>query len=257
MTTADRLNVISLGEAMFTQRAIRRFRTDPIPADVMQDIMQAAIRAPNGGNTQQWHFIVVQDEEMRRKLGELYHEAWWAKRADAGIMGPEDIPPGRHPMRSAMRLANEIGDAPVMVLVCAMAKGAQAAGSVIPAAQNMLLAARAFGIGGTIATLHRGGGGAGPRAVRHTGHGAGGVLHALRVSPGQLRAGDAAAAERGMQLRPVGRAAGLDCQPRRDDGCHAQAVGNLLLLWGYVAPDHYGNGGCTHDLGQGIRAFPS
>ena len=154
MTTADRLNVMPLGEAMFTQRAIRRFKTDPIPADVMQDIMQAAIRAPNGGNTQQWHFIVVQDEVMRRKLGDLYHEAWWAKRADAGIMGPEDIPPGRHPMRSAMRLANEIGDAPVMVLLCATAKGPQAAGSVIPAAQNMLLAARAFGIGGTIATLH-------------------------------------------------------------------------------------------------------
>ena len=154
MTTADRLNAMPLGEAMFTQRAIRRFRTDPIPADVMQDIMEAAIRAPNGGNQQQWHFIVVQEEETRRKLGELYHEAWWAKRADAGIMGPEDIPPGRHPMRSAMRLANEIGDAPVMVLVCATAKGPQAAGSVIPAAQNMLLAARAFGIGGTIATLH-------------------------------------------------------------------------------------------------------
>ena len=149
MTTADRLNVIPLGEAMFTQRAILRFKPDPIPADVMEDIMQSAIRAPNGGNNQGWRFIVVQNEEMRRKLGDLYHEAWWAKRADAGIMGPQDIPPGPSSMRSAMRLANEIGDAPVMVLICATSKGAQAAGSVIPAAQNMLLAARAFGIGGT------------------------------------------------------------------------------------------------------------
>jgi len=154
VTTADRLNVIPLGEAMFTQRAIRRFRKDPIPPEAMQDIMQAAIRAPNGGNNQQWHFIVVQDEATRRQLGELYHEAWWAKRADAGIMGPDDIPPGKNSMRSAMRMANEIGDAPVMVLICATAKGAQAAGSVIPSAQNMLLSARAFGIGGTIATLH-------------------------------------------------------------------------------------------------------
>ena len=153
-TTADRLNVIPLGEAMFTQRAIRRFKRDPIPAEVMEDIMEAAIRAPNGGNNQQWHFIVVQDAEMRRQLAELYHEAWWAKRADAGIYGPEDIPLGRNSMRSAMRMANEIGDAPIMVLVCATSKGPQAAGSVIPAAQNMLLAARAFGIGGTIATLH-------------------------------------------------------------------------------------------------------
>ena len=154
MTTADRLDSMPLGEAMFTQRAIRRFKKDPIPEEVMTDIMEAAIRAPNGGNTQQWRFIVVQDAEMRRKLGEIYHEAWWAKRADAGIYGPDDLPPGRNSMRSAMRLANEIGDAPVMVLICATAKGAQAAGSVIPSAQNMLLAARAFGIGGTIATLH-------------------------------------------------------------------------------------------------------
>ena len=151
---AHRLNSIALGEAMFTQRAIRRFRKDPIPGAVMDDIMQAAIRAPNGGNNQQWHFIVVQDAEKRRQLGELYHEAWWAKRADAGIHGPQDIPPGKSSMRSAMRLANEIGAAPAMVLVCATAKGPAAAGSVIPAAQNMLLAARAFGIGGTIATLH-------------------------------------------------------------------------------------------------------
>ena len=154
MTTADRLNAMPLGEAMFTQRAIRRFKSDPIPDDVLEDIMEATIRAPNGGNNQPWRFILVKDAEMRGKLAELYHEAWWAKRADQGIMGPEDIPPGKSSMRSAMRMANEIGDAPVMVLLCATAKGEQAMGSVIPSAQNMLLAARAFGVGGTIATLH-------------------------------------------------------------------------------------------------------
>lgn len=154
MTTEQRLNAIPLGEAMFTQRAIRRFKPDPIPDDVLEDIMQATIRAPNGGNNQQWRFILVKDAALRGKLAALYREAWWAKRADAGIMGPEDIPPGKSSMRSAMRMADEIGIAPVMALVCATSQGAQAAGSVIPSAQNMLLAARAFGVGGTIATLH-------------------------------------------------------------------------------------------------------
>ena len=55
MTNESRMN-LPLGEAIFTQRAIRRFRPDPIPDDVMRDIMEAAIRAPNGGNNQPWHF---------------------------------------------------------------------------------------------------------------------------------------------------------------------------------------------------------
>jgi nitroreductase len=98
--------------------------------------------------------VVLKDPELRAKLADLYHEAWWAKRRDEGINGPEDIPPGRNPRRSAMRLANEISQAPVIVLLCATAKGAGAAASVIPAAQNLLLAARALGVGGTITTLH-------------------------------------------------------------------------------------------------------
>jgi nitroreductase len=53
-----------------------------------------------------------------------------------------------------MRLANEFGQVPVVVLVCATSKGAGAMGSVIPAVQNLLLAARALGVGGTITTLH-------------------------------------------------------------------------------------------------------
>lgn len=153
MTTASRLTM-PLGEAMFTQRAIRRVKPDPIPDSDLHDILQAAIRAPNGGNNQPWHFLVVRDPELRTQFGALYQEAWWAKRRDAGIMGPEDIPPGKSTMRSAMRLSEEIGQAPVIVLLCATSKGAGAMGSVIPAAQNLLLAARSLGIGGNITTLH-------------------------------------------------------------------------------------------------------
>ena len=153
MTTESRLTM-TLGETMFTQRAIRRFRPEPIPDAELQDILEAAIRAPNGGNTQPWHFLVIRDPDLRTKLAELYREAWWAKRRDQGIMGPQDIPPGKNTMRSAMRLADQIGQAPVMVLLCATSQGPAAAASIIPAAQNLLLAARAFGVGGTITTLH-------------------------------------------------------------------------------------------------------
>ena len=152
-TTADRLSM-PLGEAMFTQRAIRRFKPEPIPEDDLQHVLEAAIRAPSGGNSQPWHFVVISDPAQRARFAPLYQEAWWAKRRQEGIRGPEDIPPGKGWPRPAMRLAEEIGQVPVIVLVCATSKGPGPAASVIPATQNLLLAARALGIGGNITTLH-------------------------------------------------------------------------------------------------------
>lgn len=150
MTTEERLTM-PLGEALFSLRAIRRLKPDPIPDDDLRDILEAAIRAPNGGNLQLWHFLVVKDQELRARFAPLYHEAWWAKRRDSGYSGPDDLP---EQYRPAMRLADEIGGAPVIVLFCATAKGSAAAMSIIPAVQNLLLAARALGVGGTITTLH-------------------------------------------------------------------------------------------------------
>ncbi len=148
MATADRLN-ITLGEAIFSLRAIRRLKPDPISNSDLKDILLATTQAPNGGNMQQWHFVVLQDPDIKRRFGEIYREAWWAKRNDSGYFTPEDIPAN---YSAAMRLADRIGEAPVIVLVCATTAGSRE--SVIPATQNLLLAARGLGIGGTITSLH-------------------------------------------------------------------------------------------------------
>ncbi len=145
---------IPLGEAIYSLRAIRRLKPDPIPEEDLRDILDAARQAPSGGNAQPWHFLVIADDELRSRFGELYREAWWAKRADQGIHGPGDIDPSNTTTLSAMRLADEIGGAPAIVLVCATDRGAAAMASVIPAVQNLLLSARALGVGGTITTLH-------------------------------------------------------------------------------------------------------
>ena len=150
MSAESRMSM-PVGEAIFTQRAVRRLKPDPIPESDLRDVLEAATRAPSGGNSQPWHFVVVRDAGLRAQFGPLYREAWWAKRRDSGILGPEDLPPE---YESAMRLADTIGEAPIIVLLCATAKGSGPMCSVIPAAQNLLLAARALGIGGTITTLH-------------------------------------------------------------------------------------------------------
>ena len=142
-----------IGEAMFTQRSIRRFRPDPIPVEDLRLILEAAVRAPNGANRQIARFLVVTDKDRLRAFGRLYHEAWWAKRREErGWTRPEDIPPEDRAYRSAMGLAETMGDVPCVVLAFALPPGA--ANSVIPAAQNLMLAARALGIGSVPTTLH-------------------------------------------------------------------------------------------------------
>ena len=150
MAHDERLNM-PLSEAIYSWRAIRRQKSDPIPAEDLTTILDAAIQAPNGGNMQPWHFLVVTDDALRASFAPLYREAWWAKRADSGWYTPEDLPDAYRP---AMRLADEIGNSPALIFVCAMVKGAAAANSIIPSVQNLLLAARALGIGSTITTLH-------------------------------------------------------------------------------------------------------
>ncbi len=72
-----------IGEAMFTQRAIRRLRSDkPISDADLKTVLDAASKAPSGGNTQPGRFLVVRERETIRAFGKLYHEAWWAKRRD-------------------------------------------------------------------------------------------------------------------------------------------------------------------------------
>ncbi|HEV7662043.1 MAG TPA: nitroreductase family protein, partial [Chloroflexota bacterium] len=73
---------MGLGEAMFSQRSIRRFRPESVPTEDLRLILEAAIKAPSGGNRQPGRFLILTDPTVIQKFGALYHEAWWAKRAD-------------------------------------------------------------------------------------------------------------------------------------------------------------------------------
>jgi nitroreductase len=138
-----------LGDAIFTQRSIRRFRPDPIPLEDVRLLVEAAVKAPNGGNLQIARFLVVNDRERIREFGALYREAWWAKRRDEGFERFEDLPARFHP---AAGLADAMADVPCVVFALALHNGP--ADCVVPAVQNLMLAARALGIGSVPTTLH-------------------------------------------------------------------------------------------------------
>jgi nitroreductase len=143
-----------IGEAMFTQRAIRKYRPDPIPIEDLRLILEAAVKAPNGQNVQPARFLVLTDRDLIREFGGLYREAWWAKRRDEQRPWTtrQEIPAEDAGMRAAAQLADEITQAPCIVLVFSTQRGE--ASSVVPAIQNLMLAARALGIGSVPTRLH-------------------------------------------------------------------------------------------------------
>jgi nitroreductase len=160
MQTAELVGVdvgrlsMPIGEAMFSQRSIRKFRPEPIPMADIRLILEAASKAPSGGNTQPGRFLVLTDPEVIRQFGVLYREAWWAKRRDEQRPWTtrEQIPPEERGQVAAAQLADEIKDTPCIILAFSTRKGQ--ASSVIPAVQNLMLAARALGIGSVPTTLH-------------------------------------------------------------------------------------------------------
>lgn len=143
-----------IGEAVFTQRSIRKLRPDPIPVEDIHTIIEAASKAPNGGNRQPARYLVLTDPDVIRQFGALYREAWWAKRRDEGQSwtSREEIPAEDRVHRGAAQLADEIAEAPCIILALSTGKGQ--ANSVLPGVQNLMLAARALGIGSVPTTLH-------------------------------------------------------------------------------------------------------
>ena len=96
-------------EALYTTRAMRRCRPDPIPEDVQARILDAAIRAPSGGNTQNWRFMLVDDPAVRARLGPIYRRCIDATLGD-DLQGP---PRGRERGAGRTRQRGDARDAAV------------------------------------------------------------------------------------------------------------------------------------------------
>ena len=145
-----------------TTRAMRRLRPDPVPDELISKILEAGVCAPNSGNTQRWRFLVVKDPEIKRAVQVHY------KRALDEFAGPRYAasapPPGSskaryHRQHTAVEyLTEHFHEAPVWIVPC-IEHGRDtptrwAGASIYPAVQNMLLAARALGLGATLTTRH-------------------------------------------------------------------------------------------------------
>lgn len=145
-----------LFETMYTMRALRRFKPDPIPEEVLFQLFDAAIRAPSGQNVQDWRWIVITDPAVKAKLQEWALEGWSRYQARFGDEAAIDaLPRGqRLSLRSVQHLAHNIGSAPAVVVAMGLrGRHSTPGGSMFPAVQNFMLACRAHGIGSSIFNL--------------------------------------------------------------------------------------------------------
>jgi nitroreductase len=145
-----------------TNRAVRHFKPDPVPQEMLDQVLEAAVRAPNGGNSQRWHFMVLRDPETRSKVGELYSQAYMEHYDPIASAQAAESPARARVYRSSRYLADHMKDQPpVLILVCsdrppgALDPGRMAGSSVYPAIQNLMLAARALGLGTCLTTIHQ------------------------------------------------------------------------------------------------------
>ena len=167
---------IGLFEAIYTARAIRRIKPDPVPDEIITKVLDAAIRAPSGSNAQSWVFIVVKDAEKRKQLGALYQKtSSILVKLYEGAKPPPHMEQAKYErwFNSVLYLFDHMGEAPVLIVPCLkatvfpgaaglpddvkarMAGAARLAGSSIyPAVQNIILACRAFGLGTVLTTIH-------------------------------------------------------------------------------------------------------
>ena len=145
---------IGLFEAMHTQRAIRYFKPDPVPEELLTKLLEAASKAPSGTNRQMWHFIIVRDDGLRAELADIYRRA--GRNALPNLQWLQDANP--RILRSATHLIEHMDEAPALLLACIEHGGSTnltTGSSIYPAVQNILLAARGLGLGSVLTTFHK------------------------------------------------------------------------------------------------------
>lgn len=145
---------IGLFDAIYTQRAIRSYKPDAVPRELISKVIEAATKAPSGANTQPWAFVVVDDRDKLDKLSD------WAKDGFAGMyanalsrLKPGDPPP----FENLKPMIDRFEVIPCIIVCCLVRPEGQAHGtgnygSIFPAIQNLLLAARGLGLGALLSS---------------------------------------------------------------------------------------------------------
>jgi nitroreductase len=182
-----------LFDVLYTCRAMRRLKPDPVPEELLLQLVDAAMQAPSSSNAQNWRFIIVRDRELKRRIGALWTKGWGFyldTLAQAAPRDGESLEGRARSLKAGSYMVEHMADIPALIFVAikrdeAMARVLQAPGTLVaavkhfglggavkllvgggkasavgihstayPAVQNLLLAARALGLGAVLTTPH-------------------------------------------------------------------------------------------------------
>lgn len=153
---------LSLIEGLRTTRSIRRYADEPVTEEQLAQVMHLATRAPSGSNRQPFRFVVLRDGpvavQVRQLLGDGARDTWAEKKAKGEFPDARPDSPTARMLASMDHYVETFAAAPVIVLPCMVryrpATTTEGA-SIYPAVQNLLLGARAVGLGGALSMFHR------------------------------------------------------------------------------------------------------
>lgn len=182
-----------LFDVMYSCRAMRRLKPDPVPEDVLVKLVDAAIQGPSSRDLQGWKFVIVRERGTLRAIQTIWRKGLAFYRATIGSTGarPDEDPAAwERSMRAGQYMVDHLPEAPAVIFACmrqdptvsaamrspstwlaavshlgvlgtarlllgGVRAGAQATdASLFPAVQNLLLAARALGLGAVLTTPH-------------------------------------------------------------------------------------------------------
>jgi nitroreductase len=149
-----------LDQAMETQRAIRRLKPDPVDDEIVLRLIEYALKAPTGSNGQNWEFIIVKDPKVKKELARINRQVW-RLYGRVGLRRTQNDPKRRKIIKAVLWQADHFEEAPVILVACLKGwyipfmhlSATTYFGSIYPAIQNLLLAARAINLGAALTTI--------------------------------------------------------------------------------------------------------
>ena len=149
-----------LHDAIFTTRSMRRLKPDAVSREDLEYLIEAATMAPSAGNTQMWAFVVVTDRDQIAKIGAAYRDVGERYIRDGVLADPEFTPERQRVYTQAMHNVERLDESPAIIVTCLLGRAPDDSNissgffsSTYPAVQNILLAARARGLGTVLLTL--------------------------------------------------------------------------------------------------------